>query len=233
MARFKSKEILLVGLKGEKGKDGIGTVDTELSTESENPVQNKVVTEAVNNKVDTWYDKDMSIQYVYTNEVAGGVRSNKVRRFSSALTDDKYTYFIGSLPTYRGVGGSTAPQLTTGTPAQDFSAVNLKYFNANKGTKLYKHTINVNCTNFSFDIQFYSVKNNTDSVEYYNNEHLDINADGIISEPYIVIPDIDVLKGTFTISTSSLDHAIYQFVFEQLSLGEITIESVVETYAGV
>lgn len=51
MARFKSKEILLIGLKGEKGDGGIGTVDTELSTESENAVQNKAITKEFNNKV--------------------------------------------------------------------------------------------------------------------------------------------------------------------------------------
>ena len=70
MARFKSKDILLVGLKGDSpyiGKNGnwwigdkdtgvsasggSGEVDSELSTESENPVQNKVVTEALDDKV--------------------------------------------------------------------------------------------------------------------------------------------------------------------------------------
>lgn len=43
------------------------TIDNELSTTSENPVQNKVITNALNNKADinTWVG---SIQYIYNQE---------------------------------------------------------------------------------------------------------------------------------------------------------------------
>ena len=46
-----TKEEWLASLKGEKGENGV-TVDTELSETSENPLQNKVITKALNEKVD-------------------------------------------------------------------------------------------------------------------------------------------------------------------------------------
>ena len=55
----------------------------------------------------------------------------------------------GTIPTY-----SNKNQLTTGTPTTDYSCVNLKYFNENKGggTKFYKHTIS--CGTGRFVISF-------------------------------------------------------------------------------
>ncbi len=46
-----TEEEWLASLKGEKGENGV-TVDTELSETSENPLQNKVITKALNEKVD-------------------------------------------------------------------------------------------------------------------------------------------------------------------------------------
>lgn len=209
------------------GGNGSIEVDSALSLDSENPVQNKIVTEALDNKVDKLTPTDAAQYYP---EIYAMTKSKNPYLLGTTIVGTDSTAGGGYVPVYLTQDGIT--HLLTGTPTRAFHCANKKYVDDN-ATKQYKHTITVNYTNFSFDIQFYSVKKNTDSVEYYNNEHLDINADGIITEPYIVFVDNNVETGTFTISTSSLDHAIYQFNFSSLGFGEITIESVVETYVGV
>lgn len=225
MATVNGQSLLNGGNITIEGGGGNVTVDSELSTTSENPVQNKVVTEALNKKVDSYYDdKDMTTQYVYSSEVSNGVRSNKVRRFSSAITGDKQTYFTGSIPTYRGVGGSAEPQLTTGTPAHDFSCVNLKYFNTNKGTKLYKHTVIVTYSDGSdtpktFDIYFTSTKN-VNSV-YFDDLFIYINVEGVLGMPYAV-SDGDI-KAITNIEANAIPEVDTCYSFNASDLSDLEI----------
>ena len=63
MAILNGKEIMLIGIKG--GGDGSDiTVDSELSNTSVNPVQNKVVTEALGGKLDK-YNGDGATYFIY------------------------------------------------------------------------------------------------------------------------------------------------------------------------
>lgn len=80
---------------GDPGGSG-GTVaieiDSELSTDSENPIQNKAVTNALNGKVDKVYGKGLST-YDYTKEDRD--RVNKI------LTSGNGTSFLSSDGTYK------------------------------------------------------------------------------------------------------------------------------------
>ena len=113
-------------------------VDSELSTESENPVQNKVITEALDGKV-TQSTNNTGLQvYIRDNGV------EKTRPLMAGALTNNNGNLSGYIPVYRRLVEGGSSELTTGTPSGDFSCVNLKYFNENKGTKLYKHTRTIN-----------------------------------------------------------------------------------------
>lgn len=227
------------GVKAGGSGGGSVEVDAELSLESENPVQNKVITEALDGKVryPVYSDFLDGISAVMLFTSRNNPKGFKMARSSPTailqVTGSEYTF-----PMYKERTRSYAYSnerlenitntIFIATPDENsspFDAANKKYVDTCKPKK---HTITVISGDTSFDIEFYSLKNNTDSVEYYDNEILDINANGIVSTPHIVLNGM-VYDSALTISTSSLDHAIYQFTFRDMALEDITITSVSES----
>jgi hypothetical protein len=117
-----------------------------------------------------------------------------------AMTPNKNPYLLGTtvvgsdspagggfLPVYLTQDGNT--HLFTGTPKRDFHCSNKKYVDENKGTKLYKHTIeiyDINGESLAY-IYFNSYRNNTNSVIYADNENgIYIDAIGISSPIYLM-----------------------------------------------
>lgn len=136
------------------------TVDSELSTESENPVQNRVVTEALNGKLDipTPNPNKLRVVTMKTNNTVSAtllVGEPKVVGANNGLIPMYQNYNTSNdVPTSR---------LVTGTPLYDGEAANKKYVDDNKGTKLYKHIISgkltdYNNTIFDFELIFYSTR---------------------------------------------------------------------------
>ena len=152
MARFNSKDILLIGLKGDKGEKGdtpyigengnwwIGdedtgisasggsniTVDSELSTESENPVQNKVITENFENYVKK--RTDSTTGYNVYGRVNKSEMLFPVGNLSSLTANAN-----GVIPSYTYQDGSS--QLFTGMPTIARSCTNKKYVDENFASK--------------------------------------------------------------------------------------------------
>lgn len=92
----------------EAGTGGSGgtsvTVDTALSTTSENPVQNKVVTAELNKKLNStdiadWAKADTKPEYTYTEVGADPVGSaSAAKTEANKYTDEKVADLVGSAP---------------------------------------------------------------------------------------------------------------------------------------
>lgn len=125
-----------IKIEGGGGGSNI-TVDTELSTESENPVQNKVITEALDGKVDK-IEPPISTNaknYVYTRKRFGNKDGSLIEDYLYEVSGSATVSTIVS----RGAGGT----IRIGEPQSVDMAVNLGYMNENVGHK-YRFTANMN-----------------------------------------------------------------------------------------
>ena len=106
------------------------TVDSTLSTESENPVQNKVISEALGNKADIF------VVNFSLNLQTGYYECDKTyAQIISALSQNKYV--IGREPNYSNyvaTGGSALEEVT-------FSRVNAIYYPDDGVTEVYLNYI--------------------------------------------------------------------------------------------
>ena len=78
-----TEEEWLASLKGENGV----TVDTELSETSENPLQNKVITKALNEKVDKVIEKTEEVKYKAETAL---ITAEQAEQNAKAYTDQKF-----------------------------------------------------------------------------------------------------------------------------------------------
>ena len=118
-----------------------------------------------------------------------GVNMTIARTYVTKQNDETNpANMVGLIPMY-----TVDRQLTTGSnPTTDYSCINLKYFNANKGTKLYKHTIILyNSEGYSAEIHFYSLNNEDDyltrGTDWNENAYIYLKPEKVISEPYLLI----------------------------------------------
>lgn len=118
-----------IGIRGPQGPASHElTLDTELSSTSENPVQNKVINEALDGKLDKFepkYNNTAVIWYVLKN--AEGSLYSTTREISASVKADVIPI--------TGAGGA----LRVGNPTADAHATPKKY--VDDKTKRYKHTI--------------------------------------------------------------------------------------------
>jgi hypothetical protein len=129
------------------GGGGSVTVDTELSSTSENPVQNKVVKEALDGKVNK-IENVSGINKVYVQ--------GKDATYLSGIMDA--TPLVGYITQW-----TSRKTLVTENPTQPIDCVNLRYFNANIGHR-YKFTL-TRTDNASIKYYLYhDTKNNIDTV---------------------------------------------------------------------
>ena len=120
----------------DKMKD-YATADAELSETSTNPVQNKVITEALDGKVDK-IEPSISTNpknYVYTRKRFGKSEGSRIEDYLYEVSGSA----IASTIVSRGAGGA----IRIGEPQSEDMAVNLGYMNENVGHK-YRFTANMN-----------------------------------------------------------------------------------------
>ena len=187
-----------------------GMVDNALSLESENPVQNKVITEALDGKLNFPTSED-DMPLGSTLHLLG-VATQDLKTQKWCASNPTYIYSVVNnpgngtvpvIPQYKRAGQAFALSdeglanrsntIFVAEPILDYEAANKKYVDKNKGTKLYKHTVSFNIyydddgtrRYDSITMAFYSYSRDTES--YYlsiNDCVVSIeNVDAIISPP--------------------------------------------------
>ncbi len=201
------------------------TVDSELSLDSENPVQNKVITEALATKITT------PEAYPGLPSVISMTENGVIGRRSVANSPSKICN--GSIASYQNYGTSNivpSVRLWTGTPLYDGEAANKKYVDESKDAKLYKHTITANSIYGPVIIHFYSLNSQNDYVG--SDEYgISIDATKVLSQPYLTIPDDGMSGGTtFTFELGPANHypdrPAYRLVGMDYELTEVEEEIV-------
>lgn len=164
------------------------SVDDALSTESTNPVQNKVVTEALDGKVkkNTSFNAFMKV-YGQTSD-----GEERMYEFAYSPKSGNLAYYDysdlgaydnnGTIITYNNGAVSTA------IPKKPSHATPKKWVedlvNENKGTKLYKHIISLTSDFDEAYIVFYSLSNENEYL-VHNQEYIWIKGEKLISYPYL------------------------------------------------
>lgn len=134
-----------------EGGSGI-TVDTELSDTSTNPVENQAITKALDEKI------NMPPSVANKRVVVLTAGNGAVEGIAVQISANSGTF--GNIPTYWNPVFDNADQeassvmgmLTTKSPTKSLHCVNLDYFNRNKGTKFWQHTISFSGPGYYYPI---------------------------------------------------------------------------------
>ncbi len=121
----------------EEEENNSVVIDAELSLESENPVQNKVITQALDGKLDKIKESASSDRFLAIKRNSIEVSLGYVLTYPNGLNSG---FLAKYMPETDGdtVGGSA--RLLTNTPTRNYHCATKEYVDKNKGTKIYKHT---------------------------------------------------------------------------------------------
>lgn len=226
-------------------------VDSELSTESENPVQNKVITEALDNKLES---EDLT-NYVKNTDYATGSKGGvgKISNdYGFAITEKGYyttaraagsdinartNNFKPIVPmnlNFAVMKALTEPTVGgTQFPANWTDEDKAKARTTIGATAIYKHTVSFNVLqngeqHAGVYINYYSLNTNN-TFDSSNNPYLLVDVDGVISTPIITIgsrinPKFMKLRDNDIINKLQYSITLYEyFGVENLTVDETTI----------